>query len=507
MVQEFKNYSNKTKNSVISNTSDERYKTLFEHINAAVFLTTLNGEIIEANQRSCDFFGYRLNELLCLSLKNFFPQNFNWKQFIEDISACGGSNIETLAVCKDGGNLPVELSVSLFKIDEKAVMFVLIWDISERKASEERLKESEKKYHGLFQYSTDGILMLDARGEIKDVNTKLCEIIGCKKNEIIGNNLFNSEIFTYKSLPSVVYLFEQLLSDKKAQYYTAQIQNKNNELFDVEVSSFFLVKKDNEIDNFIIIIRDITDREIIDKNIVLENELLKSLMDNMTDSVYFKDEQNRFILVNDAKAILLKTSKDEIINKTDFNFLPEELAKKIVKDDDKIKQSGQSIINKIGKIKYFDGNEHWISETKVPRYNSEGEFIGLIGIEKDITEIKQMENELVNLQLSYEAIFENPAFAIIQVNENGKIQSWNKLTETLLNTNYDHLYGKKIMDLFSPEEWERIKTPFNENKEKIRNIKIKINKHNDQPLDVFLSITIKKDDCGKILGQTYILKT
>ena len=52
------------KPKIDSNTADGRYKTLFEQVNAAAFLTTFEGQILEANQKSCDLFGYEWNELL-----------------------------------------------------------------------------------------------------------------------------------------------------------------------------------------------------------------------------------------------------------------------------------------------------------------------------------------------------------------------------------------------------------------------------------------------------------
>ena len=484
---------------------DNRYKTLFEQINAAAFLTTFEGQILEANQKSCDLFGYRWDELLRLSLKNLLPNEIDWAQFKEDIAARGGINLETHCVSKDGSYVPVELSVSLFKMDNKPVMFVLTWDITERKEAEMRLKESEKKYHGLFEYATDGIFVLDARGEILDVNTRLCEMLDLKKDEIIGKNLFGMDLLTTKSLPIVVNQFEQLLSEKKAQYYTAQINTKKDNLLDVEVSSFFLVKKDKEVDNFIVIIRDITDRNQAEKKLITEHDLLKTLMDNIPDSLYFKDEQNRFILVNKAKAEHSNVSQEEMINKTDFDFLPEDQAKRILDDDNNIMQSGHPIINKIEKITHLDGSERWVSVSKVPRYNSEGDIIGTMGISRDITLQKKAEDELVKIEERYKAIFENPSFAIIQTNEHGQIISWNRLTENLLQMNYDHLNAKHIQEIYPIDEWEKIQSIFSEDTEKKPKIETKVNRKDGHPIDIDLSINVTKDYNCNIIGYTYII--
>jgi PAS domain S-box-containing protein len=225
-------------------------------------------------------------------------------------------------------------------------MFVLLWDITERKNQEKRLKESEKKYHGLFEYTTDGIFVLDARGDILDINTRMCEILDVMKSSVLNKNLFSMDLLTARSLPVVIQQFEQLLSEKIAASYTTEIKNRQGRVLDVEISSFFLIKKDNEVDNFVLIVRDITARNEAEQKRTWEHELLKTLMDNVPDSVYFKDDQNRFILVNKAKATHSNITPEEMIGKTDFDFLPREQAQRIVDDENAIMRSGQVIINK-----------------------------------------------------------------------------------------------------------------------------------------------------------------
>jgi PAS domain S-box-containing protein len=382
------------KNKVDSKTDDGRYKTLFEQVNAAAFLTTFEGQMLEANQKSCELFGYEWNEILRLSLKDILPRETEWNQFKEEIAAKGGLNVETENITKDGSYFPVEISISLFMMSGKPVMFVLVWDITERKKSENKLRESEKKYRGLFEYTTDGILVLDARGDILDVNTKICEMLDLTKDSLIGKNLFGMDILTATSLPVVVNQFEQLLSEKTAKSFTTEIINKQGMVLEVEISSFFLVRKDNEVDNFVLIIRDITARNVNEKKRIYEHGLLKKLMDNIPDSLYFKDEQSRFVLVNKAKASHSNVSPKEMIGKTDFDFLSEEQARKIFIDDQSIIQFGKPIINKEEKITHSDGSERWVSVTKIPWYNAEGDIIGTMGITRDITEWKELKEKI-----------------------------------------------------------------------------------------------------------------
>lgn len=392
-MQEYKE-TVEEKNKVDSKTDDGRYKTLFEQVNAATFLTTFEGQILEANQKSCELFGYEWNEILRLSLKDILPRETDWDQFKEEIAAKGGLKVETESITKDGSYIPAEISISLFMMSGKPVMFVLVWDITERKKAENKLRESEKKYRGLFEYTTDGTLVLDARGDILDVNTEICEMLDLTKDSLIGKNLFGMDILTATSLPVVVNQFEQLLSEKTAKSFTTEIINKQGTVLNVEISSFFLVRQDNEVDNFVLIIRDITMRNANEKKRIYEHGLLKTLMDNIPDSLYFKDEQSRFVLVNKAKASHSNVSPEEMIGKTDFDFLSEDQARKIFIDDQSIMQSGKPIINKEEKITHSNGSERWVSVTKIPWYNAEGDIIGTMGITREITEWKKLKEKI-----------------------------------------------------------------------------------------------------------------
>jgi len=382
------------KNTVDHSADDGRYKTLFEQVNAAAFLTTFEGQILEANHKSCDLFDYEWDEILRLSLPDLLPQEIDWDQFKDEIAAKGGLKVETNSVTKDGRYIPSEITTSLFMMNGQPVMFVLVFDITERKKAENKLRESEKKYRGLFEFTTDGTLVLDARGDILDVNTKICEMLDVRKVNLIGKNLFGMNILSPRSLPVVVNQFERLLSDKTAKTFTTEILTSQEKVLNVEISSFFLVKKDNEVDNFVLIIRDITTRNINEKKRNFEHSLLKTLMDNIPDSLYFKDEKSRFVLVNKATASRFEVNPEEMIGKTDFDFLSEEQARKIYIDDQSIIRSGQPIINKEEKIIYNDGSVRWVSATKIPWYNAEGDIIGTMGITRDITDWKRLTEKI-----------------------------------------------------------------------------------------------------------------
>ena len=138
-------------------------------------------------------------------------------------------------------------------------------------------------------------------------------------------------------------------------------------------------------------IRDISDRKQAEIKLANEHKLLQTLMDSISDSIYFKDEENRFIMVNKAKAAHSNVKPEEMIGKTDFDFLPDEEARKAFEDDEEVLRTGKFIIDKIEKLTGIDGTERWVSVTKIPRFDTEGNIVGTMGISRDITKWKKLE--------------------------------------------------------------------------------------------------------------------
>ncbi len=267
----------------------------------------------------------------------------------------------------------------------------VIKNITERKEIEKKLKESEEKYEGLFECTTDGMLVLDARGEILDINSKALDLFCLKEEDMISNNFLSMGLLTPKSLSIVVNQFQELLAKKIATSQETEIIGGDGEIINVEISSFFLVKKKNEVDYFVLVIRDIRDRKTAEIKLSHEHGLLQTLMDSIPDSIYFKDEENKFVMVNKAKAAHSNVKPEEMIGKTDFDFLLDEQAKKAFDDDQDVLNTGKFIINKIEELTSVGGYTRWVSVTKIPRFGAEGNIIGTMGISRDVTEWKRLE--------------------------------------------------------------------------------------------------------------------
>ena len=123
--------------------------------------------------------------------------------------------------------------------------------------------------------------------------------------------------------------------------------------------------------------------------------LLATLMDNVPDSIYFKDRESRFTRINRYAAARFGVAEPALaVGRTDFDFFTDEHAAQALRDEQQIIRTGEPIVNLEEKETWADGGVRWVSTTKLPLRDSEGNIVGTFGISRDITLRKQAEEQL-----------------------------------------------------------------------------------------------------------------
>lgn len=124
----------------------------------------------------------------------------------------------------------------------------------------------------------------------------------------------------------------------------------------------------------------------------LDSALLRVLMDNIPDRIYFKDLQSRFVRNNIAHALSLgMSSPEDCVGKTDFDFFSTDHAHLALEDEQTIIQTGIGIVAKVEQLSLRNGKQGWGSSTKMPWRDSAGRIIGTFGITRDITAAREAE--------------------------------------------------------------------------------------------------------------------
>ena len=127
-----------------------------------------------------------------------------------------------------------------------------------------------------------------------------------------------------------------------------------------------------------------------------EQNLFNTLISSIPDHVYVKDKNGRFMLVNHSVAARLGTSIENIIGKTDYDFQSKEMADGYRSQEQLLFETGQPIVNFEESPDPVRGLSGWKLITKVPFRNAEGHIAGLVGINRDITDIRSAEQALSN---------------------------------------------------------------------------------------------------------------
>ncbi len=214
------------------------------------------------------------------------------------------------------------------------------------------------------------------------------------------------------------------------EVFSGEIQNPDAELLQM------LVAVGSQIGQFM-------KRKQAEEVVHHERFLLHSLMDNVPDSIYFKDSAGRFLRINQAMAKQFGLSTPaEAVGKTDFDFFDEEHARQAWDDEQAIMLAGQPVVGKEEKETWGSSGRHaWASTTKMPFRDKEGRVIGTFGISRDITAWKQAEEGLRQGEERFRSLVEATVAIVWNTPESGEFETDQPGWSAFTGQTFDQLKG------------------------------------------------------------------
>ncbi len=281
------------------------------------------------------------------------------------------------------------------------------------------------------------IYVKDAEGRLLLLNSEAAKVYKKTVSELIGTSDFDNypvneaqvireaELKIMKSGPET-YIEEESLADGKRFLRITKMP-----LYLPHISQTGLLGIQIDVTDMMLVQEEIKKKE---EALLKEKALMDALMNNVPDSIYFKDRQSKFLRVSKSMLQLFGLkSYEELMGKSDFDFFAEEHARPAYLVEQEIIKTGKAIIDLEEKEVLEDGRVNWITTTKMPLIDNHGEIIGTFGISKNISHIKKLQQEALEkteelkaqeeeLKQNLEEMQTTQEDLIRQVEENKKIQ-------------------------------------------------------------------------------------
>jgi len=308
------------------------------------------------------------------------------KEYVDKVKKITGYGY----VLKNSGDFILLESINMaFKLFEARKE--LKGEIEDRKKTERKLIFQAM----LLDQIQDRVTATDMEGNITYVNQAECRSFEKPPEELMGLNVkeYGEDPARGASQQEII---DTTLREGKWHGEVVNIAEDGREvIFDARTQLIY--DEEGNPSGMLGISTDITERKRSEEEAAYEQSLMRLLLDNIPDYIYFKDKKRRFVRVSDSFCRLVGYRHGEITGKRNEDIMDtfeDEGIQVSKKDDKRVIRTGNPLINKKEQKKSTDGKSRWFLATKMPWRDKRGNIIGLFGIAKDITTREETEQRL-----------------------------------------------------------------------------------------------------------------
>lgn len=279
----------------------------------------------------------------------------------------------------------------------QATVGCLVRDITESRLIEAQVRESEARWRALYEHAGVGIAQLNLDGQFLRVNPHLCELLGYS-SETMLQRTFQDLTHPDDLKPNLAYL-DELRRDSRHSFSMEKRYRRSNDTWawvDLTVSLVHSGSADQ--DYLIAVIQNIDDRKRAEQALQEQEALMRSVIETAPDAIFMKDRDGHYRFANSAFAQTLSKPPEDIIGKTDADMFPPEVADRCMAGDRDV--CSGAVQREFEEIVPIDGTPRIFHVIKAPHRDQEGCVIGLVGVARDMTDLKQAERALRLTQLA-----------------------------------------------------------------------------------------------------------
>jgi two-component system, cell cycle sensor histidine kinase and response regulator CckA len=275
-------------------------------------------------------------------------------------------------------------------------LFGTIQDVTERRLAEDRLRESEREFRATFELAAVGQAQADpSTGRLLRVNRKLCELLGYSEEELLATSF--SDLTHPDDRERELGLFYLLAKGELPELAIEKrmIRKDGAEVW-VRITASLIRDDNGRPLRSVAIGEDVTLRKRAEQALLESHSLLNAVIEGTTDAIFVKDLDGRYRLINSAGARFLGRSVADVLGKDDRALFSAETAESVMAHDRRVIASGTSLTSE--EIATAAGMTRTYLSTKGAQRDEQGRVIGLIGIARDITELKHLQEQFRQAQ-------------------------------------------------------------------------------------------------------------
>jgi PAS domain S-box-containing protein len=400
---------------------EEFCREIFEGAADLIFACDWDGRFNLINPSMRKLLGYGDDEIRELKVERIIAPEYRgvFKQTLDTKLATGKTaECELAFVSKDGKHRMFEVSArGVLKSCKPVGVHCIARDVTERKHAEVAAAEGSELLEVLLESSSDLIYFKDKESRFVRYSCGLLEHFQVDAADSLKGRT-DFDFFTkdhaqpaYEDEQEVIRTGNSIIGKLEKETH------KDGRTTWARTTKMPWRDKSGRIIGIVGITSDVTALKETEDTLARERELLRTLLENLPDAIYFKDLQSRYVHV--SKSMALKTLRyapslmerrrelfrlerseseasdtDLIVGLTDFDAFTEEHARPAYEDEQGIIRTGESILGKLEKETHPDGSVTWCLTSKIAWRDKAGNIIGTFGISRDITPLKEAQSEL-----------------------------------------------------------------------------------------------------------------
>ena len=421
--------------------SEERNRILLENLGEGVTIIDLDENFVFANPAAEILFGVESGKLVGKNLRDVLSEK-NVQKILEETENRKRkitSTYELEIIRPDGEKHLVLITATPYYDNLNRVIGTLgiFRDITERKKAEEQIKKSKDKFLHLVDNSPDFIAELNEKLDIISMNLPMAKSMGKDLKDIIGKNAY--ELFPDRISQERLKIVKKSLTEN----HTIKFADERNGKF---YENIFVPSHERQ--SVQIIVRDITERKKMEKELIRLSDAFRM----STDSIAISDLEGKMTDVNEATLKMYGTDdKADLIGKNSLDLFAPEDKEKVPAIMKELMEKGYSKDNYYNVI-IKDGSKIPVEMSTSVMKGTEGEPIGFVGITRDVTERKRAEEELRTSEAQLSHAMEIAKLGYWEYDVDDDLFTFNDHFYDIFRTTAEKVGGYKI----SPARYARL---------------------------------------------------